>query len=116
MKYYVCYNQNGEIQNSITSYDPLETDQEIFGIRLLEVESIPSNLRAFKVVDGILTSQDVVEPEFDYRFLRHYSYAQVGEQLDMLWHDIDQGLFGQEARTGLFYQTIQNIKQQIPKT
>lgn len=37
------------------------------------------------------------------------------DQLDRLWHDIDDGLFGEPAKTGLFYQLIKSIKDAKPK-
>jgi hypothetical protein len=42
-------------------------------------------------------------------------YGAVGEQLDRLWHDIDQGLFGPSAKTGEFYQKILEVKTAFPK-
>lgn len=48
--------------------------------------------------------------------LRSVRYPSVGEQLGQLWHDIDQGLFGELAKTGSFYQSILQVKQEIPKT
>lgn len=43
-------------------------------------------------------------------------YPKYNQQLDTLWHDIDRGLFGEQAKTGDFYQAILAIKQQFPKT
>ena len=39
----------------------------------------------------------------------------IGQQLDCLWHDIDNGLFGETAKTGEFYQYVASIKTAIPK-
>ena len=39
-----------------------------------------------------------------------------GPQLDMLWHDIDDGKFGDDAKTGTFYTYIKNIKDTNPKS
>ena len=46
---------------------------------------------------------------------RHCDYGQVADQLDMLFKDIDAGLFGEQAKTGLFYNHIKNIKDRHPK-
>jgi len=43
-------------------------------------------------------------------------YPNIGLQLDMLWHDIDNGLLGEQAKTGSFYNAILSVKQQNPKT
>jgi hypothetical protein len=50
----------------------------------------------------------------DYAHNREYFYD-VPTQLDLLWHDIDQGRFGSAAQQGGFYQYILNIKTRIPK-
>lgn len=42
--------------------------------------------------------------------LRVDFYPQREEQLDMIFHAIDQGLFGEAAKTSEFYTTIKNIK------
>ena len=39
-----------------------------------------------------------------------------GPQLDMLWHDIDDGKFGDDAKTGSFYTYIKGIKDANPKS
>lgn len=43
-------------------------------------------------------------------------YGAIGEQLDRLWHDIDQGLLGESAKSGEFYQSILAVKSNFPKT
>ena len=37
-------------------------------------------------------------------------YPELKEQLDMLYHDIDQGLLGGQAKESQFYTTIKQIK------
>ncbi len=43
------------------------------------------------------------------------SYPGVKEQLDLLWHDIDDGKLGDTAKTSSFYTTIKNVKDSSPK-
>lgn len=43
------------------------------------------------------------------------SYPSIGEQLDMLYKDIDSGKFGETAKTSQFYLTIKNVKDSSPK-
>lgn len=45
---------------------------------------------------------------------RQHSYL-VGEQLDLLYKDIEQGLFGEAARSGGFANYVRNIKSTWPK-
>ena len=42
-------------------------------------------------------------------------YYLLGEQLDQLWHDIDDGKFGAEAKTGQWYTSIKTIKEDHAK-
>ena len=44
------------------------------------------------------------------------SYPGIAEQLDLLWHDIDDGKLGDTAKTSSFYTTIKNVKDSSPKT
>lgn len=50
-----------------------------------------------------------------YKNERKTQYPGVQEQLDMLWHDIDAGKFGEEAWTGRWYMLIKNIKETATK-
>lgn len=43
------------------------------------------------------------------------SYPGIEEQLDLLWHDIDDGKLGDTAKTSSFYTTIKNVKDSSPK-
>ena len=43
------------------------------------------------------------------------TYKPTGEQLDLLWHDIDDGKFGAEAKTGQWYTSIKTIKEDHAK-
>ena len=43
------------------------------------------------------------------------TYPTITEQLDRLWHDIDSGMFGLQAKTGEFYLSIKSVKDANPK-
>ena len=43
------------------------------------------------------------------------SYPGIAEQLDLLWHDIDDGKLGDTAKASSFYTTIKNVKDSSPK-
>ena len=45
-------------------------------------------------------------------FSRDISYDTIGDQLDKLWHDIDQGKLD---KTGSFYTAIKAVKDKYPK-
>tara|TARA_B100000927_G_scaffold54928_1_gene41871 strand:- start:3 stop:347 length:345 start_codon:yes stop_codon:yes gene_type:complete len=43
-------------------------------------------------------------------------YAPLKTQLDQLWHDIDDGKFGANAKTGSWYVGISSVKTLFPKS
>ena len=47
--------------------------------------------------------------------LRSEQYNIWQHQLDLLWHDIDDGKLGENAKTGQWYTHIKNIKEANPK-
>lgn len=51
---------------------------------------------------------------YPHDIARQHLYPELREQLGMLWHDIDAGLFGEQAKTGQFYTTISAIKAAHP--
>ena len=57
------------------------------------------------------------EPEkpYDYAEERRQAYPDVTEQLDKLYHDINAGLFGEEAKTSTFFLAIKKVKDDYPK-
>ena len=44
--------------------------------------------------------------------IRGRKYPEVEEQLDQLWHDIDDGILGEGAKNSKWYQNISKIKLQ----
>lgn len=51
----------------------------------------------------------------EYQKYRALSFPKITDQLDLLWHDIDQGLLGEAAKTGAWYRAVDAVKQQYPK-
>jgi hypothetical protein len=47
---------------------------------------------------------------------RKNKYKEWDRQLEMLWDDINDGLLGEDAKTGKFYTFIKEIKEQHPKS
>ena len=43
-------------------------------------------------------------------------YPQMSVQLDQLWHDINGGRFGSDAKTGSWYVGISSVKTAFPKS
>lgn len=42
-------------------------------------------------------------------------YSKIEDQLDLLWHDIDNGIFGDIAKNGEWYNSIKEVKEKYPK-
>lgn len=54
-----------------------------------------------------------IVPPYDAQ--RQNNLPSVGDQLDMLWHDIDAGKLGVDAKTGTWYLAVKAIKDAFPK-
>ena len=50
-----------------------------------------------------------------YQNDRGAEYPKLGNQLDMLWHAIDNGDFGDTPKSSDFYTTLQAVKNKYPK-
>ena len=69
----------------------------------------------------ILAKKSEIDAEWSknkYQRDRKEDFRQLGirEELDLLWHDINNGKFGADAKTGGFYTTIKALKDKYPKS
>lgn len=55
-----------------------------------------------------------VVPKNQYKIVR--KYPAIGEQLDMLWHDINTGKLGENAKESDWYNAILAVKTAHPKS
>ena len=55
------------------------------------------------------------EQQFGYISARQEAYKSVTDQLDQLWHAVDSGLFGDDAKTSDWYSDINTVKTDNPK-
>ena len=116
MKHYILYDQQGKILQNISS-SVEQPNQPLLGNYLLEVPSPIFDINLKKVVNGKIVDTNIEQTNtFTYDYNRYLEYPIVREQLGMLWHDIDQGFFGDSAKNGTFYKSILSIKNQYPKT
>lgn len=94
---------NGDI------HDPqIQALAKRFDMVLLEVES--ENGTGDFYLPGKL-------PQFQesYDLLRQREYPPLAEQLDMLYHDINQGKLGETAKDSSFYLALKQVKETYPK-
>jgi len=58
---------------------------------------------------------NLATPGNNYVGKRTQYYPEYRYQLDLLWHDIDAGKFGDDAKTGQFYLKRKAVKDKFPK-
>jgi len=51
----------------------------------------------------------------ELQYTRRKKYGDIAMQLDKLWHDIDDGKFGADAKTGTWFLAIKQVKDDNPK-
>ena len=83
------------------------------GERVQVTENIPDNAPEGFVGIQTYISNRTHAPDGDHS---KPTYPIIKEQLDLLWHDIDDGKLGDTAKTSSFYTTIKNVKDSSPKT
>lgn len=74
-----------------------------------------SEITNFQELFADLPPADPRKIEWDHGTARTKLYPNLEEQLDKLYKDIDAGLFGDQAKTGQFYQTLKEVKETYPK-
>tara|TARA_B100000085_G_C18245557_1_gene391712 strand:- start:78 stop:524 length:447 start_codon:yes stop_codon:yes gene_type:complete len=52
---------------------------------------------------------------YEYSRIRKEKYGSVSNQLDLLYKDIESGLFGDSAKTGSWFTHVKTIKENYPK-
>jgi len=69
-------------------------------------------------LDTVAITAEVTRLETEYdnnQYQRDRQYAPTGDQLDMLWHSIDAGEFGDTAKQSEFYIANKAVKDANPK-
>jgi len=67
----------------------------------------------FEFVDGIVQLKST--PPTYYEIERRYDYPSIGDQLDILWHDMNSGKIpGKED--SVWFNEISKVKEKHPKT
>ena len=80
-------------------------------IKIIDGSSMPSDA-------GISTAKANLLAKYQNSFYakkRGVDYPRIADQLDLLWHDIESGKFGEAAKTGDWYVGISSVKTTFPK-
>ena len=95
------------------------TSEEDFYERFTQTKDHPSGW-AVEITDSselcvtyeqvISTINEMVNEFNQTKHIRERQYPRVVEQLDQLWHDIDDGILGETAKNSKWYQTILKVK------
>jgi len=66
-------------------------------------------------VEIITDPNELPDPNYQipYDAQRMHSYPTIGNQLDMLWHELNQS--GSLSTNGEWFQSIQSVKDEFPK-
>ena len=68
-------------------------------------------------INGLKALQDAWDLECNsYYSKRRLEYPNIGNQLDQLYHDINAGKFGVDAKTGEWFVGISSVKTKYPKS
>lgn len=109
--------------NTPQSVDDISTPEALLFLGIKSVEAngelqlldendvMPSEEAILEAKNSVLALYQTNE----YQKFRAVTFPKITDQLDLLWHDIDQGLLGAQAKTGQWYQTIKSVKDQYPK-
>jgi hypothetical protein len=62
------------------------------------------------------THQDVLDATSNQNMARRMQEYNVGQQLNLLYDDIQAGVFGEAAKTGRFVAFLSEIKSRLPVT
>ena len=83
----------------------------------LEDGEVYSNLKLNDETASMPTEEEVNAKIAELQWIenRAKAYPQLAEQLDKLFHDIDGGLLGEDAKTGSLYLALKEVKDDNPK-
>lgn len=102
MRYYIV--KGNKLMGTFTC-DPKNLDLNKYPGCTIKEGIPPSDLAQYES-----PSPEVKDPTYD--ILRHNEYPGIKTQLDMLYHDMDQGLI---AKSPTWYNAIKSIKDKYPK-
>ena len=66
-----------------------------------------------EVAENSWSEDDWIDNSVSYQDKRQTEYPSIGDQLDMLWHAIDDGTLD---KTSTFYTSLKATKDKYPKT
>lgn len=106
-----------EMEETVIIFDTTATDKEIDRLTgfpknqysLAQIREIEPNFPTYQEVYDLY--QEYLTEYDAYAGKRERLYPSWKEQLDLIYHSIDSGALGEEAKTSAFYTTIKEIKE-----
>ena len=95
--------------------DVVETEFEVHSSLTWVDCPVECKVGEWELVGGNLQAIPAPEDTRTYVEFRQEQYAPTGDQLDMLWHSIDAGEFGDTAKQSEFYIANKSVKDANPK-
>ena len=110
-----CWYQYTDTQNQV--YANLRLTEKI-GVGGVVVDNTVTELPSEEEVNDKLTElQAAWDLEYsEYKKNRRMAYEKIPNQLDQLYHDIDDGKLGEDAKTGTWYLAVKKVKDDNPKS
>ena len=78
----------------------------------IDIQTEGVTLPSKEEVEAEMARLQAIEDAIEYQHNRKAAYPNIGDQLDMLWHAIDNGTLD---KTSDFYTTLKGIKDNYPK-
>jgi hypothetical protein len=115
MIHYITYDDTGAIVSGgvCTEQNLALVAQSLEGLSLLRLDAPIDDFNQWRVEGGQLV-ESTATASSNYQYDRYKAYD-LGEQLGLLYKDIDAGLFGTKAKTSGFFAYVKSIKEQFPK-
>ena len=89
-----------------------------------DIDSVNDTVKNLTGAASSLSMSDINTKAVELKNAKNYidgrvgitsGYALLQTQLDQLWHDIDDGKFGADAKTGSWFVGISSVKTLFPK-
>lgn len=113
MSHFTVYNAAGEILRSGQCPEEFVSNQASAGEFVIAQESDPASDMVDPATQQVLRGAKPPLPvDMDYRRARLMAYPDLGDQLDMLWHAMDER---PALRTEPFYSALKAVKDAYPK-
>ena len=89
-----------------------------------DIDSVNDTVKNLTGAASSLSMNDINTKAVELKNAKNYidgrvgitsGYALLQTQLDQLWHDIDDGKFGADAKTGSWFVGITSVKTAFPK-